>query len=268
MTIAEWIDRREMTGFPAFSYQEIREALPALSAQVVSNELYRLGKQKRIQTVHKGFYTVVSIQFRDRGIVPPYNYISQLMAHLGRPYYISLLSAGALHGAAHQRPQRLSVTTILPRIPVSKNSNKELFWSYRKEIPQRLLCETNSDTGTILYSNPELTAIDLVQYSRLIGGLSAAATVIAELAERTEFAKYGKELLEVTTFPVLQRLGYILDAVLDEQSAATGISGLIEPYFRDLKYRPLVTDRPYNDAERNLKWKLFINQNIEPDDLW
>ena len=190
------------------------------------------------------------------------------MAHLGRPYYISLLSAGALHGAAHQRPQRLSVTTILPRIPVSKNSNKELFWSYRKEIPQKLLCETNSDTGMILYSNPELTAIDLVQYGRLIGGLSAAATVIAELAERTEFAKYGKELLEVTTFPVLQRLGYILDVVLDEQSAATGISGLIEPYFRDLKYRPLVTDRPYNDAERNLKWKLFINQDIEPDDLW
>ena len=52
MTLSEWIDKREMTGFPTFSYNEVRKAFPALSAQVVSNELYRLGKQKRIQSVN------------------------------------------------------------------------------------------------------------------------------------------------------------------------------------------------------------------------
>jgi len=267
MSISEWINKREMTGFPTFSHKDAEAAFPTLSPQVVSNELCRLGRKKRIQAVHKGFYTAVPLQFRERGIVPPYNYVSQLMAHLSKPYYVSLLSAGVLHGAAHQRPQRLSVTTIPPRISVSKGGNAQLSWCYRKSIPQDLLCQTNSDTDTILYSNAELTAIDLVQYSQLIGGLSVAATVIAELVEKADFSKNTESLVNATTFPTLQRLGYILDAVLDEQVAADSVEEMLKPYFSDLKYRPLRTDIKQEGAERNKRWKIITNQDIEPD-IW
>jgi predicted transcriptional regulator of viral defense system len=266
MTISGWIEHREMTGFPTFSYQEVCDAFPTLSSNVVSNKLCQLGKQKRIQTVHKTFYTIVPIQFKDRGIVPPYNYISQLMLHLGRPYYIGLLSAGVLHGAAHQRPQKLSIMTVPPRISFSKNSNNSLQWCYRPEIPKELLEETHSDTGVIVYSNAELTAIDLVQYAHLAGGLSAVATVIAELVEKTDFNKQGDELVKATTYPTLQRLGYILDVVLDEQEQASAIEQLLQPYYKELKYRPLSGDHPTDQAERNKRWKLVINQEIEPDE--
>lgn len=266
MSISEWVENREMTGFPTFSYKEVRESFPALSAGVVSNELYRLGKLKRVQSVHKGFYTVVPVQFKDRGIVPPYNYIGQLMTYLERPYYISLLSAGVLHGAAHQRPQRMSVMTVRPHITFSKYSNNQLFWNYRKEIPKGLLCETNSDTGTIMYSNAELTAVDLVQYSHLIGGLSAAATVIDELVEKTDFEQYGDRLVKVTTFPTLQRLGFLLDTVLKNESQADAVYGILQPYIKELKYRPLTTEYPTEKAERSSRWKIIINQEIEPDE--
>jgi predicted transcriptional regulator of viral defense system len=266
MAISDWLESREMTGFPTFSYQEVCESFPALSARVVSNELCRLGKQKRIQAVHKGFYTVVPIQFKDRGIVPPYNYITQLMRHLGRPYYISLLSAGVLHGAAHQRPQRMSIMTVPPRITFSKNSNESLLWNYRTQIPDELLDHTRSDTGVILYSNAELTAVDLVQYSHLAGGLSAAATVIEELTEKTDFSRQGEALLSATTFPTLQRLGYILDVVLGQHRQADEILHLLQPHSKDLKYRALSADRPSDNAVRDKKWKLIINQVIEPDE--
>ena len=266
MSISEWIENREMTGFPTFSYQEVRKMFPSLAIKTVSNELHRLCKNKRIQSVHKGFYTVVPIQFKDRGIVPPYNYISQLMAYLGKPYYISLLSAGVLHGAAHQRPQRLSIMTVLPRISFSKESTDHLFWSYRKRVPKALLCETNSDTGTILFSNAELTAIDLVQYSHFVGGLSAAATVIEELAENTDFEQYGDHLLKATTLPTIQRLGYILDEVLDNQVQSDALYRLMHPHVRELKYRPLTTKLPIESAKRNSKWKIIVNQEIEPDE--
>lgn len=239
---------------------------PSLAIKTVSNELRRLCRNKRIQSVHKGFYTAVPIQFKDRGIVPPYNYIGQLMAYLEKPYYISLLSAGVLHGAAHQRPQRLSIMTVLPRISFSKDSNKHLLWGYRKAIPKSLLCETNSDTGAILYSNAELTAIDLIQFSHLVGGLSAAATVIEELIEKTNFEQYGDNLMKVTTLPTIQRLGYILDEVLDSQAQADALYGMMRPYVRELKYRPLATERPTENAERDSKWKIIVNQEIEPDE--
>lgn len=266
MSVSDWIENREMTGFPTFSYREVCESFPALSPRVVSNELYRLGKQKRIQAVHKGFYTVVSMQFKDRGIVPPYNYIGQLMSYLERPYYIGLLSAGVLHGAAHQRPQRLTIMTVPPRITFSKNSNSSLLWNYRTEIPGRLLEQTNSDTGVILYSNAELTAVDLIQFSHLVGGLSAVATVIEELVEKTNFNLYGEELIKATTYPTLQRLGYILDVVLDNQEQSDIIEHILQPHFRDLKYRPLSVGQPSENAEKNKRWKLIINQEIEPDE--
>ena len=266
MSISEWIENREMKGLPTFSYQEVCASFPSLSSKIVSNELYRLGKNKRIQSVHKSFYTVVPIQFKDRGIVPPYNYIGQLMTYLGKPYYISLLSAGVLHGAAHQRPQKLSIMTVSPRITFSKYSNNQLFWGYRKEIPKGFLCETNSDTGTILYSNAELTAVDLVQYSHLIGGLSAAATVIDELVEKTDFERYGDRLIKATTFSTLQRLGFLLDVVLENETQADAVYDILQPYAKELKYRPLTTEYPTEKAERDSRWKIIINQEIEPDE--
>ncbi len=266
MSISQWIELREIRGFPTFSFREVADSFPALSENVVANELCRLCKRKRIEAVHKSFYTVIPIQFKDKGTVPPYNYVDQLMAHLGRNYYVCLLSAGVLHGAAHQRPQRLMVMTEYPRITFTERNNKQLFWCYRKEIPQTLLCRTNTDTGTILYSNPELTAVDLVQYNHLIGGLSAATTVIAELAEKTDFRNCGDELVKTTTLPTLQRLGYILDVILENGEQASAIADILQPHRQNLRHRPLTTSAPTKNAIRNSDWKLIINNEIDPDE--
>lgn len=266
MSIAEWIEQREIQGFPTFSFKEVRKNFPALNNSSISNELCRLNKKKRIQSVHKGFYTAVPISFKEKGIVPPYNYIGQLMTHLNKPYYISLLSAGVLNGAAHQRPQRMSITTVLPKISNSKDYNPSLVWSFRKEIPEDFLLETNSDTGIILYSNPELTAVDLVQYNSLIGGLSVASTIIEELAEKLDFEKFGDKIKKITTYPTLQRLGYILDIILGQQELADSIYKILQPNFKDIKYRPLSTDKPTAGYEKNTKWKVIINQEIETDE--
>ncbi len=267
MSISSWIEKREMTGFPTFSYQDVNEAFSSLSPIVVSNELHRLCKRKRIQSVHRGFYTVVPIQFKDRGIVPPYNYIDQLMSYLGRHYYVCLLSAGVLHGAAHQRPQRLTIMTEFPRITFTANRNKQLAWYFRKKIPQSLLCETNTDNDTMLYSNAELTAIDLVQYNSLVGGLSVATTVIAELIEKIDFHRCGNELLNITTLSTLQRLGYILDVVLENSQQANAISDILRPHLKNIRYRPLSTSHSVINAERDTKWRIIVNQEIVPDDI-
>lgn len=268
MTIADWVNKREMTGLPTFSFKDVCGAFPLMSIQVVKNNLHRLLKSHRIQSVHKGFYTAVPLQYREKGIVTPYNYIGQLMAYLNRPYYIGLLSAGVLNGAAHQRPQKLSVVTIPPRISLTETSNSQLDWNYRQAIPSEFLLKTNSDTGPILYSNPELTAIDLIQFSHLVGGLSVSATVLAELVEKTDFSNYGENLLEITSLATIQRLGYILENIIEAENQADSIYNIIEPHTKQLRYRPLSTSHPTEDAERDKKWKIIINQEIDPDDIW
>ena len=268
MTITEWVDKREMTGLPTFSFKDVSNAFPHIPTQVVLNHLQRLQKSHRIQAIHKGFYTAVPLQYREKGVVPPYNYVGQLMSHLDRPYYIGLLSAGVLNGAAHQRPQVLSVVTTPPRISFSKGSNSQLDWNYRQSIPTDLLLKTNSDTGPILYSNPELTAIDLVQYNHLIGGLSVAATVIAELAEKTDFSKYEEQILKATSTATLQRLGYILEHVIEDKQQADSVLKIIESQNKRFRDRPLSVNHPAENCERDSKWKVIINQEIDPDDIW
>lgn len=83
--------------------------------QHIMNELYRLSRQKIIQSVYKSFYTVIPIQYSVRGIVPPTYYIDQLMEYLAKPYYISLLSAAEIHGAAPPAPSTLLCHDFTPR---------------------------------------------------------------------------------------------------------------------------------------------------------
>lgn len=72
--------------------------------------------------MYRGFYVVIPIQYQLQGIVPPNYYIDELMTHVGKPYYVGLLSAAAMYGAAHQRPMLTQVMTVEPRIKASEKN--------------------------------------------------------------------------------------------------------------------------------------------------
>ena len=201
-------------------------------------------------------------------VMPPIYYIEQLMSFLKKPYYICLLNAAELLGAAHQRPQKFSVMTILPKSSVSENKNSFLSWIYRKQIPDRLLQEKNSETGTILFSNPELTAIDLVQYEQYVGGLSRVSTVLAELVEKTDFSNAVEDyLFDNTSVATIQRLGYILDCILNESEQADTLYEQLRIYDKRLNYIPLSSRHPRILKGANRRWKININIDIEIDEL-
>ena len=65
----------------------------------------------KICSVWQGLYAIIPVEYSSVGMIPPVLYIDDLMKYLGRPYYISLLSAAVFYGAAHQRPQEFSVIT-------------------------------------------------------------------------------------------------------------------------------------------------------------
>jgi len=267
MTIRSWIKQREIAGRPTFSIADVKEDFSNTSVRVITSELYRLSKQSIIVSVYKCFYTVIPVQYSARGVVPPLYYIDQLMSYLGKPYYISLLSAAELHGAAHQRPQKFSVTTILPKTTTSSQYNNQLMWNYRREIPENLLMQKNSETGRVKFSSPELTAVDLVQYNQLIGGLSMAATVLEELLEYTDFNKQFETLLSVTNIPTLQRLGYIAEVILEETEQANTLFNLLKSNNKRMKKVPLDSDHSTDGCQIDNRWNVIINQTIEPDDI-
>jgi len=267
LSLSEWIRNLEIHGISSFSFEKVRETFPHTTEQNLFNSLYRLAIKKRIISVYKSFYVIIPPQYAAKGIVPPVYYIDQLMESLGKPYYISLLNAAELLGVAHQRPQHFSVMTIYPSSSVSKAKNDALEWVYRKTIPEKLLHVKNSETGVIRFSNPELTAIDLIQYEKHIGGLSRAATVLEELAEQTDFSKALEGLFDCTSVATVQRLGFILENILEQRRQADILYAQLHIYGRRLNYVPLSIRSRKESRQKDTRWKLYINTEIEPDDL-
>ena len=266
MSVREWVHNREVEGRPIFTYEEVTNAFPSFTPQQISNSLYRIVKSEMIAQPFKGFYVVIPPHYAAKGIVPPVYYIDQLMDYLRRPYYICLLNAAELLGSAHQRPQEFSVMTILPRIRMSRLSS--LNWNYRSSIPDNFLKEINSETGTIKFSGPELTALDLVQFEQHIGGLSRAATVIEELSEQTVWTGAAERgLLSLSSIATVQRLGYILENVLVNQSQADELYHELKIVSPKLNRFRLSTRKNDDGAILDKRWNIIVNTEIEIDDL-
>ena len=267
MTLQKWIKDRAIHGFPTFSIEDVRETGMYSSEQILQNELYRLCSNKTIASVYRGFYVIIPVQYVLRGSVPATYYIDQLMAYLSKPYYVCMLSAAELLGAAHQRPQQFSVMTTFPKRRVVSTRNVIIDWFYRVELPEDALITKNTETGTIRISNSLLTAADLVQYQQHIGGLSRVATILEELSEqinmKSQFASLASFVKKVTW----QRLGYILEHVVEENELADELYEQIRNLPGSLMYMPLSTSAEDNTSERNSRWKININVQIEKDDL-
>ena len=267
MTLQKWIKDRAIHGFPTFSIEDVRETGMYSSEQILQNELYRLCSNKTIASVYRGFYVIIPVQYVLRGSVPATYYIDQLMAYLSKPYYVCMLSAAELLGAAHQRPQQFSVMTTFPKRRVVSTRNVIIDWFYREGLPEDALITKNTETGTIRISNPLLTAADLVQYQQHVGGLSRVATILEELAEQIDIKSQFASLASFVKKVTWQRLGYILEHVVEENELADELYDQIRNLPGSLMYMPLSTSAENNTSERNCRWKININVQIEQDDL-
>lgn len=263
MSLNEWVQGQELRGRTSFSVEELRDVFPDRSVSVLKTDLSRLHASGKIQLVYRGFYVIVPVQYKLKGVVPPNYYINELMAYMKKPYYVGLLSAAAVYGATHQRAMETQVMTIPPRSRTSRNNL--ISWNYRQQIPVNLLVTKNAEMGIIKYSNPELTAIDLVQFASNIGGYGRAATVLAELIEMVDIDKIV-DVFSYTSTAALQRLGYLLEHVLFEQEKADRLYSVLRENRTFYKAIPLSTEYPLTSVEHN-RWWVNANIQIEIDEL-
>ncbi len=265
MTIREWIKDREIHGKTMFSLDDLRKDFTHMSEQVMQNTLSRLRREKVLYSPYSAFYVTIPPQYVLRGMVPAFYFIDALMEKQKRSYYFGLLSAAVLWGAAHQRPQVDFVMTTHPRLSSCATAKRQVRWVYRSDIPKRFLCEKNGEAGRVVYSNAELTALDLVQFERHSGGLSVAATVLEELLEATDFGNAGDGLFQTCSMAAIQRLGYIVEAVLGDAKQGATIYGEWRKCSRADHYVPL-SPRAKAIGRRDDRWKVIVNTEIEADE--
>ena len=261
-----WVEALPKMGIYTFSLSDAINQFSNKPSIQVKNALNRLVRAKRIASVWRGFYAINLPEYGFKGIIPPTEYIDHLMKYLKKDYYIATLSAAALHGASHQKPQIFTFVSNQIMHPKEKNETR-LEPLLRKRIPHKYIERKNVRSGTINISMPLLTALDLILYPTKSGGISNVATIIAELSENIDLDIIDNDFFHYAPISAFQRLGYVLDEILDEHDLSMHLLEKANKASVVFRKTPLVT---YNNIscvglQYNKKWKIVVNEEVDTE---
>ena len=248
-------------GRAAITTAEAADAL-AIPRDQVRVRMHRYVQQGRVIAPARGLWVPVPPQHRVYGSLPGLQLIDLLMGHLERDYYVGWLSAAEVHGAAHQAPQALQVAVSAP-VQDRTFGRVRLQFAIRTRVVDVPREQRIASTGRFWVATAATTALDLVEDPDRSGGLSNAATVIAELADD---GKLTDDALQKAArhFPIttVRRLGRLLDT-LDLCALTSGLERLADQHRRS----PItVLDRGgAPDGPVDQRWRVAVNTDIDTD---
>lgn len=263
----DWLNQRAMRGRSFFTKDDFEGAFGNITGGSRAVALSRLVEGGWIVSPWRNFYVIVPIQYKLKGEVPPSYYIDELMKFLGRKYYVSLLTAAGLHGAGHQRAMSFFVTVDGAPLRNAVRSGTKLLMFQKKDIDLRFTKEVRTEGGYMNVSSPLMTALDLVQDERKVGGLSRVAEVLYELMEVVKFDDQSLSLMKCYPPAIIQRLGYIL-TLLEYESLADELYELCKDCGMKFRRTALKASKPTEvSMEVDGRWKVIINQEIDIDEI-
>ena len=252
--LSHFVNDLQAIGRYSFAKKEAGEAL-GVSDIALKRSLQKLSKKGQITLVKRGFYVVVPPEYQVNGILPPSWFIHDLMKFIGCPYYVALLSAAAIFGAAHQQPQVFHVITDRPRRDINISGLRISFFM-KSRMEKTPVIKVKTATGFIDVSSPEATSLDLVRFADRIGGLDRVVTVLQELSETIK----ARELLEAARYErnlsYIQRLGFLLDSI-GKSKLTCMLVRKVNSYHP--RFTPLNPKLPRKGYKHNSRWKIIEN---------
>lgn len=266
LSINHWLDGLLARGVYGFAAETLRAELPTYTDIAVKRALSRLSAKGKIVSLHKGYYLLVPPQYAVKGILPPALFLDAFMKHLNRPYYLALLNAAALHGASHQQPQEYFVMTVFPSLRPTQKKGLKINYISIKHIPKSLIEKRKTESGYMNISNAALTAGDLVQFTKRVGGINRAATVVNELAEAINPTDFSPALLAHLHVTALQRLGFILEHVCFKRELADALYEALIRHKLNLFRIPLKPGKEIKGFASDNRWKMIVNTDMDLDE--
>ena len=256
------------SGRTVFTAEEAERAL-GVGHGAFLDAAERLQRRGALLNLRQGFYVVVPPHYASWGAPPPAWYIDALMRREGEAYYVGLLKAAELHGATHQAVMELQVVTAKRLARIRAGRNLIVFY-FRKAMEAVTAgvedCKTH--TGTMKISSGALTALDLLRYPHVSGGMDNVATVLSVLGQKIDPGQLAV-LSGAVGRPVVQRLGYLLEHL--------GHDALTGPMLESLHARGSLfwTELDRQEArdpdfapeprQRDLRWRVIVRRVPQRD---
>ncbi len=266
-TLASYVEELASTGRTTFAREDAMEAL-GVSHGAFLDAAARLKKRGHVFAPRRGFYVITPTRYLKWRAPPPSWYIDAMMKDAGRPYYVALLKAAELQGAAHQAVMEFQIVTDRQWKPIRAGRSKLTFY-FRKDMEsiERGIVTRKTDTGSMRLSSPALTALDLVRYPHSSGGISHVASILNELGTQIDLTRLDA-LVPKFERSVVQRLGYLLDMLGQEELAAClerHLQNGNAPWV-ELEPRASSVIAASEERQRSSRWHINVRRPIEVDE--
>ncbi len=258
-TLYEWIEALPEEGRYVFTRPDV-DAVTDASPAAIKMTLYRLKQSGTVVTPRRDFFVVVPREYRAAGSPPASWFIDDLMRHMGRRYYVALLTAAALHGAGHQQAMAFQVIVDSAERDIEVGRVR-IDFHMSSVFDGAATQPMQTETGTMQVATPETTAFDLVRFPSASGYWSNIATVLGELAEKLDPAALIAGATRVARTDV-QRLGWLLDFV-GQPDLADALATTVAD--KRLLPTPLTGARETAGAPLDPRWCVLVNDEVEPD---
>jgi predicted transcriptional regulator of viral defense system len=236
------------------------EAMSVDKRSVIALEavLRRLKQKKRIANPRRGFYVIIPVEYKEAGCPPASWFIDDLMRFLGQAYYVGILSAAAIHGAAHQQPMIFQVVTDRPTRR-AEAGRVQIGFHVSRHISKAPVVKIQTETGSMRVSTPESTAFDLVRFAPSAGYISNIITVLSELVEKID-AQALLSIAGLYAVSDVQRLGYLLQQLGEDRLADP-----LAAWLKVRRFRPilLASGQERGDAPTDPRWRVVPNETLE-----
>jgi predicted transcriptional regulator of viral defense system len=227
-------------------------------ADATRHGLARLRSQRHLFTPARSFHVMVPPEYRSWGAVPAAWFIDPMMRHLGRSYYVGLLSAAAQHGASHQAAQAFQVMTDR-HVEDRDFERVRLRFQTSSLVGQMPIEQVNTPTGTMTVSTREATVADLVERPEKSGGLSNVATILREIGEFD-----GAELARLSALRPrthARRLGWLLTKFRPD--VETSSLRVVADSGKGAPIPLAASGSPRGTVDED--WSVIVNVKVEPD---
>jgi AbiEi antitoxin C-terminal domain len=194
---------------------------------------------------------------RPRGAPPVAAWLHDYMSRRAPHYYVGLLSAAALHGSSSQVP--LATQVVVPHpLQAFELGRVRIEFIAKRRADRTPLVELAGIAAPMNVSTPAATLLDLVGFSRRVGGMARVLEIARGLKPKITARDLREALLAGVPTPVMQRTGHLL-----EQLECSSLASVVERLLPSTcAWVPLQTGASANHAPGIERWHLLDNVDL------
>lgn len=253
--VARFIQETRAKGRLTFSTRDVAQNAGS-PGRALDAALRRQALSGSVTRVSRGLFLIVPPEHRSAGAPPVEWWLDDLMAHLGLPYYLGLLSAAEAHGSSHFALMETQVVTDRWIRPIDVGQIRLRFFR-KARLGSTPTEQRRNIWASLVISSPEATVLDLVH--RRVCGIGRTSTIVSDLMQSLGKRRLRRALAAADDTPAAQRLGFLLQHLGDEALAAVVERWLADRHPRMIDLEP---GDPAGEAS-NMRWHVRINARLE-----